>query len=73
MTKAEQPRLVTFRSKFLEHAKRCGNIAATRRFFGISRQKFHTWKKRFGSTGQRGWRTSFEHHTAARTRHRSGG
>ena len=47
MTKAEQLRLVTFRSKFLEHVKRIGNIAATCRYFGISRQKFHKWKKRF--------------------------
>ena len=51
MTKAEQLRLVTFRSKFLEHAKRCGNISATCRFFGISRPKFYKWRKRFEELG----------------------
>ncbi|HTR49929.1 MAG TPA: helix-turn-helix domain-containing protein [Kofleriaceae bacterium] len=54
MTKAEQLRLVTFRSKFLEHAKRCGNISATCRYFGISRQKFHKWKRRFEAHGAAG-------------------
>jgi hypothetical protein len=39
MTKAEQLRQVTFRSKFLEHAKQLGNVSATCRYFGISRER----------------------------------
>lgn len=54
MTKAEQLRLVTFRSKFLEHAKRNGNVSATCRYFGISREKFYKWKKRFEQLGAAG-------------------
>ena len=54
MTKAEQLRQVTFRSKFLEHAKRIGNIAATCRYFGISRPKFYKWQKRFAELGAAG-------------------
>jgi len=54
MTKAEQLRQVTFRSKFLEHAKRTGNVSATCRHFGISRPKFYKWKKRFEALGADG-------------------
>lgn len=54
MTKTEHLRLVTFRSRFLEHAKRIGNVAATCRFFGISRPKFYKWKKRFDELGAAG-------------------
>ena len=54
MTKAEQLRLVTLRSNFLEHAKRSGNVSATCRHFGISRQKFYKWKRRFDELGAGG-------------------
>src|ERR1700733_4887799 len=54
MTKAEQLRQVTFRSKFLQHAKQIGNVSATCRFFGISREKFYKWKKRFDELGAAG-------------------
>src|SRR4029077_7540493 len=54
MTKAEQLRQVTFRSKFLEHAKRFGNVAATCRYFGISRPKFYKWRDRFEKLGAAG-------------------
>ena len=54
MTKAEQLRQVTFRAKFLEHAKRIDNVAATCRYFGISRPKFYKWKKRFDELGAAG-------------------
>jgi transposase InsO family protein len=54
MTKDEHLRLVTFRSKFLEHAKRIGNVSATCRYFGISREKFYKWKKRFDELGAAG-------------------
>lgn len=51
MTKDEHLRVVTFRSKFLEHAKRIGNVSATCRYFGISREKFYKWKRRFDELG----------------------
>lgn len=54
MTKDEHLRLVTFRSKFLEHAKRIGNVSATCRYFGISREKFYKWKRRFDELGDAG-------------------
>ena len=54
MTKAEQLRLVTYRSKFLEYAKRTGNVSAACRHFGISRQKFYKWKRRFDELGAAG-------------------
>lgn len=54
MTKAEQFRQVTFRAKFLEHAKRIGNIASTCRYFGISRPKFYKWRDRFEKLGAAG-------------------
>src|SRR3954465_1982224 len=54
MTKDEQLRLVTFRSKFLEHAKRIGTASSTCRYFGISRPKFYKWKKRFDELGAAG-------------------
>jgi len=54
MTKTEQTRLVTFRSKFLEHSKRIGNVSATCRYFGISREKFYKWKNRFEELGAAG-------------------
>jgi hypothetical protein len=54
MTKAEQLRLVTFRSKFLEHAKRIGNVSAACRCFGVSRDKFYKRKKRFDQLGAAG-------------------
>ena len=54
MTKAEQLRQVTFRSKFLEYAKRIDNVAATCRYFGISRPKFYKWRKRFAELGAAG-------------------
>jgi transposase InsO family protein len=54
MTKAEQDRLVNFRHKFLQHAKLTGNVVETCRHFGISRQKFYKWKKRFEKLGAGG-------------------
>lgn len=54
MTKAEQDRLVNFRHKFLQHAKKSGNVAQTCRYFGISREKFYKWKRRFDELGAAG-------------------
>jgi transposase InsO family protein len=54
MTKAEQARLVNWRSKFLQHAKATGNIAQTCRHFGLSRQAYYKWKKRLEEHGDAG-------------------
>jgi transposase InsO family protein len=54
MTKAEQNRLVSWRHKFLQHAKLTGNVAQTCRYFGISREKFYKWKRRFEEHGAAG-------------------
>lgn len=54
MNKAEQSRLVNFRYKFIQHAERTGNVALTCRYFGISREKFYKWKKRFDKHGTAG-------------------
>jgi hypothetical protein len=70
MTKAEQLRVVTFRSKFLEHAKRIDNVSATCRLFGISRQKFYKWKRRFDELAAAGLgdRPTRPHHSPNATR-----
>ena len=54
MTKDEHLRLVTYRSKLLEYAKRIGNVSAACRHFGISRERFYKWKKRFDELGDAG-------------------
>lgn len=43
-----------FRSKSPEHAKQLGNVSATCRYFGISREKFYKWKRRFEELGAAG-------------------
>ena len=55
MTKAEQNRLVTWRLKILQHAgEEARQIARTCRHFGISRQTFYKWKRRFAEHGDAG-------------------
>jgi transposase InsO family protein len=55
MTKAEQARLVNWRSKILQHAKEVtGNVAQTCRHFGLSRKAYYKWKKRFDEHGDVG-------------------
>jgi transposase InsO family protein len=55
MTKAEQARLVSWRSKILQHARDVtGNVAQTCRHFGLSRQAYYKWKKRFDEHGDAG-------------------
>jgi transposase InsO family protein len=52
MNKAEQSRLVNWRSKVLQHARDVtGNVALTCRHFGLSRKTFYKWKKRFEGGG----------------------
>jgi transposase InsO family protein len=55
MTKAEQARLVNWRSKLLQHAKEVtGNVAQTCRHFGLSRNAYYKWKRRFDEHGDAG-------------------
>lgn len=55
MTKAEQTRLVNWRSRLLQHARDVSaNVAQTCRHFGISRQAYYKWKKRFDRDGDAG-------------------
>jgi len=64
MTKAEQARLWAWRCRVLKegYAER-RNIARTCRHFGISRQAFYRWKRRFDADGEAGlWDRSTRPH-----------
>ncbi len=54
MTKTEQTRVKTWRlKKVLQHAaERSRNVARTCRYFGISRQAFYKWKRRYEAYGE---------------------
>jgi transposase InsO family protein len=55
MTKAEQARLWTWRFKVLQRAGESSrSVARTCRHFGISRQAFYKWKRRFEEFGAAG-------------------
>jgi transposase len=55
MTKAEQTRLMTWRLKVVQRAgEGARNVARTCRHFGISRQAFYKWKKRYKAHGAAG-------------------
>ena len=55
MTKMEQTRLWTWRCKVLQRAGESSrNVAHTCRHFGISRQAFYKWKRRFEEFGAAG-------------------
>jgi transposase InsO family protein len=64
MTKTEQTRLWAWRCRVLQEG--CGasrNIAQTCRHFGISRQAFYRWKRRFDTLGEAGlWDRSTRPH-----------
>ena len=55
MTKAEQARVTAWRFKVLQRASEGSrNVARTCRHFGLSRQAFYKWKKRFAEHGAAG-------------------
>ena len=58
MTKTEQLRVTTWRSKVLQHATAIGNVARTCRRFGISRKSFYKWRRRFMEHGDAGFATA---------------
>ena len=66
MTERELARRARHRLAVLRHAEEVsGNIAATCRYYGISRQCFYTWRRRFEAEGLDGLkdRSSAPHHT----------
>jgi transposase len=66
MTERELARRARHRLAVLRHAEEVsGNIAATRRYYGISRQCFYTWRRRYEAEGLDGLkdRSSAPHHT----------
>ena len=68
MTKAEQTRLLTWRSKVLQYAGD-GNraVAQTCRHFGISRKTYYKWRERFnGPTEMRAVRSPATPHRSPR-------
>ena len=57
MTEHEQRRLVRHRLAILHHAEEVtGNVSATCRYYGISRQCFYKWRNRFDELGEEGLR-----------------
>jgi transposase len=55
MTKTEQTRLTSWRLKVVQRAAEDSrNVARTCRHFGISRQAFYKWKRRFAEHGEAG-------------------
>jgi len=55
MTKAEHLRLVTWRSRFLQHAAaESRSVAQTCRYFGISRKTYYKWQRGFRNLGHAG-------------------
>ena len=54
-TTAEQDRQVKRRLAILNHAEEVtGNVAMTCRYYGITRQSFYVWKRRFEELGADG-------------------
>ena len=57
MDEREQQRKVRHRLAMLRHAEEVsGNVAATCRYYGISRQCFYKWKRRYDELGEAGLR-----------------
>ena len=55
MTEAEQARRMAWRFKVLQEAcERSRNVARTCRHFGISRQAYYRWKRRYDAHGAAG-------------------
>ena len=66
MTEREQQRIVRRRLAVLRHvAEVSGNVAQTCRFYGISRQTFYRWLRRYEELGVEGLkdRSSKPHHS----------
>ena len=58
MTEKEQQRIIKRRLAIIRHADEVtGNVAATCRYFGISRQCFYRWLRRYEEEGEEGLRS----------------
>lgn len=71
MTNIEQQRKVKHRLAVLRHAEEVtGNVAATCRYFGISRPTFYKWLRRFEELGENGLAdgSSRPHHSPLATK-----
>ncbi len=71
MTEHEQRRLVRHRLAILRHAAEVtGNVSKTCRYYGISRQCFYKWRRRFEELGEDGLRdrSSRPHHSPNETK-----
>ena len=59
MTEQQLARMAKRRLAILRHAEEItGNVALTCRYYGISRQCFYTWKRRYDATGGAGCRAT---------------
>lgn len=70
MDEREQQRKVRHRLAVLRHADEVsGNVAATCRYYGISRPMFYKWRERYEQFGPNGLRdrSSRPHHSPAAT------
>ena len=57
MTEKEQQRVIKRRLAIIQHVDEVtGNVAATCRYFGISRQCFYRWLRRYEEEGEEGLR-----------------
>jgi len=55
MTEKEQQRIIKRRLAIIRHADEVtGNVAATCRYYGFSRQCFYTWLRRYEEEGEEG-------------------
>ncbi len=45
---------IRIKLKILEHAEKIGKVRKTGRYYGISRQSFYNWKKRYVEKGHEG-------------------
>ena len=71
MTEQAQSRLVRHRLAVLRHAEEvAGNVAATCRYYGISRQCFYKWRRRYDELGEDGLRDGRHDRITARMRPR---
>jgi transposase-like protein len=57
MTERDQQRLVNHRMAVIRHAEEVtGNVSQTCRYYGITRQTFYVWLRRYGEKGLEGLR-----------------
>jgi transposase-like protein len=62
MDEREQQRKIRHRLAVLRHAEEIsGSVAATCRYYGISRPTFYKWLHRYEEHGEEGLRTGSDH------------